>query len=148
MMKLKLTATIALLTVPLLLGGCASNGYGIAALKAPAGPKDVVPEDVKLPFLEQVDATTLRFLVEEDGRQYFAAQSTDGAQACLAVFHLDQQITDYAGCAVAAGSSSNKIVTVSGTDRRPAALVRDNADTAQLESEGLRRIHQNVYVGE
>lgn len=148
MIKLKLTSTIALLTVPLLLGGCASNGYGIAALKAPAGPKDVAPEDVNLPFLEQVDAATLRFLVEDDGRQYFAAQSTDGAQACLAVFHVDQQVTDYAGCGVAVGSSSNRIVTVSGQDRRSAVLVRDNADTAQLESEGLRRVHQNVYVGE
>ncbi len=146
-MKRKLTATIALLTAPFLLVGCASDGYGIAALKVPAGPKDVIPEGVNLPFLEQVDAATLRFLAEDDGRQYFAAQSTDGAQACLAVLHVDQQVTDYAGCAVAAGSSSNRIVTVSGQDRRSAVLVRDNADTAQLESEGLKRVHQNVYVG-
>ncbi|MDQ1054882.1 hypothetical protein QE394_002810 [Arthrobacter sp. SORGH_AS 212] len=145
MMKLKPAATLAALTVPLLLGGCASDGYGIDALKAPAGPEDAFPADAG--FLEQVDPTTLRFLVEDGGRKFFAAQSSDGAQACLAVVNVDQQVTDYAGCGVAAGSSSNKIVTVSGSDRRPAALVPDYADAVQLESEGLRRIHQNVYVG-
>ncbi|WP_045729349.1 hypothetical protein [Pseudarthrobacter chlorophenolicus] len=145
-MKLKPAATVAVLTVPLLLGGCASDGYGIDALKAPAGPEDVLPYDAN--FLEQVDPATLRFLVEDDGRKFFAAQSSDGAQACLAVVNVNQRVTDYAGCAVAAGSSSNKIVTVSGTDKRPAVLVPDYADAVQLESEGLRRIHQNVYVGQ
>jgi len=86
--------------------------------------------------------------VEDDGRKFFAAQSSDGAQACLAVVNVNQQVTDYAGCAAAAGSSSNKIVTVSGTDKRPAVLVPDYADAVQLESEGLRRIHQNVYVSQ
>ncbi|WP_426764020.1 hypothetical protein ACP3TD_16270 [Pseudarthrobacter sp. 1G09] len=145
-MKLKDAATVAVLAAPLLLGGCASDGYGLDALKAPAGPEDTFPYDAN--FLEQVDRTTLRFLVEDDGRKFFAAQSSDGAQACLAVVNVNQQVTDYAGCAAAAGSSSNKIVTVSGTDKRPAVLVPDYADAVQLESEGLRRIHQNVYVSQ
>lgn len=146
MMKRQPAATVALLAVPLLLGGCASDGYGIDALKAPAGPEDAFPYDAN--FLEQVDPTTLRFLVEDEGRKFYAAQSTDGAQACLAVVNVNQQVSDYAGCAAAAGSSSNRIVTVSGTDKRPAVLVPDYADAVQLESEGLRRIHQNVYLGQ
>ncbi|KNH16105.1 hypothetical protein ACU18_14740 [Arthrobacter sp. ZBG10] len=146
-MKLKPAAAMAILTVPLLLGGCAGDGSGIAALTTPAGPEDELPSDAHFQFPEHIDATTLRFLVEDNGRQFFAAQSTDGAQACLAVVNADGHVTDYAGCAAAAGSSSNKIVTVTGSDRRPAVLVRDNADAAQLESEGLKRVHQNVYVG-
>ncbi|MFC9770316.1 MULTISPECIES: hypothetical protein [unclassified Pseudarthrobacter] len=112
----------------------------------PAGPEDAFPYDAN--FLEQVDPTTLRFLVEDAGRKFYAVQSTDGAQACLAVVNVNQQVSDYAGCAAAAGSSSNRIVTVSGTDKRPAVLVPDYADAVQLESEGLRRIHQNVYLGQ
>lgn len=104
--KLRLSTTIAVLAVPLLLGGCANDGYGIEALKAPAGPEDVVPEGVNLPFLEEIDASTLRFLVEDDGRQYFAAQSADGAMACVAVFYVDQQLGGYGGCGAAVGSSA------------------------------------------
>lgn len=146
MTKLKLSAAIAVLAVPLLLGGCANDGYGIEALKAPAGSKDVIPEGVNVSFHEEMDATTLRLLVEDDGRQYFAAQSADGAQACVAVFYVDQQRRGYGGCGAAAASSANRIVTVGGSDGRSTALVRDNADRDRLESEGLRRIHQNVYV--
>jgi hypothetical protein len=145
-MKLKLSAAVAVLAVPLLLAGCSGDSYSIEALKAPAGPNDVLPEGVNLPFPEEIDEETLRFLAEDGGRQYFGAQSADGAQACIAVLSGDEQFGAYAGCGAAAASSANRIITVGGPDGKSTTLVRDNADTGRLESEGLRRIHQNVYV--
>jgi hypothetical protein len=145
-MKLKLSATIAALAVPLLLSGCSGDGYGIAALEAPAGPNDVLPVDTELRFPVEIDEASLRFLVEDGGRQYFGAESADGAQFCMAVFSVDQQFGGYAGCGAAKGSTANRIITVGGPDGRSTALVLDNADTERLESEGFRGIHQNVYI--
>lgn len=146
MAKFTLTAGIAVLAVPLLLAGCSGDSYSIAALKAPAGPNDVLPEGVNLPFPLKIDEESLRFLAEDGGRQYFAAESVDGAEACIAVLSVDQQFGGYVGCGAAAASSANRIITVGGPDGKSTTLVRDNANTGRLESEGLRRIHQNVYV--
>lgn len=132
-------------TVPLVLGGCSmSDDYG--ALETPAGPDDVLPDGVELRFPVEIDEATLRLLVEDGDRKYFGAESSDGAQACVAVFSAEQQFGAFAGCGAAKASPANRIITVGGPDGRTTALVRDNADTERLESEGLRRIHQNVYV--
>lgn len=147
MTKLKLSATIALLAVPLL-AGCSSDGYGIAALEAPAGPADVLPEGSELRFPVEINEATLRLLVEDDRRQYFGAESADGADACVAVFSVEQQFGAYAGCGAAKASTANRITTVGGPDGKTTTLVRDNADTERLASEGFRLIHQNVYVAE
>jgi hypothetical protein len=145
MTKPRLSAAMAILVVPLLLSGCSGDEYGIAALDAPPGPDDVASLGVDLPFPEEIDEATLRLLVEDDGRQYFGAQTADGAQACVAVFSMEQQFGAYVGCG-ATTSSGNRIVTVSGPDGRSTALVRDNADAERLASDGLRRIHRNVHV--
>ncbi len=145
MTKLKLSAAIAVLAVPLLLGGCSGDTYGVAALESAAGPADEVPADVDLSFPEGINEATLRLLAEDKGRQYFGARSEDGAQACLAVVPLDRQVGWYAGCG-ATTSSANRILTVGGPDGSSATLVRDNADTERLKSEGFRSIHKNVYV--
>lgn len=55
MTKLTLSAAIAVLAVPLLLGACSGDGYGIAALEAPAGPNDVLPEGSELRFPVEID---------------------------------------------------------------------------------------------
>lgn len=146
MRKLKLLTAIALVAFPLLLAGCSSDGYGIAALEAPAGPEDVLPKGSELPFPVQINDATLRLLVEDDGRQYFGAESADGVDACVAVFSVEQQFGAYAGCGAAKASAANRITTVGGLDGKTTTLVRDNADTERLAAEGFRRIHQNVYV--
>lgn len=144
MTKLRLTAVITVLVVPLLLGGCSNQAYGIAALDAKAGPGDVLPGDVELPFPEEIDEATVRLLAENDGRQYFGARSADGVLTCVSVVSIQQEF-DVAGCGVTTGPDDT-IITVSGPDGKSTRLVRDNADAERLESEGLRRIHQNVYV--
>lgn len=147
MTKLKLSAAIAVLAVPMLLGGCSGDSYRISALEAPAGPSDVLP-DTELRFPVRIDEETVRLLVEDDGRQYFAAESVDRAQACVAVFSVEKQFGGYAGCGDAKASTANRIAAVDGPDGKSTTLVRDNADTERLESEGFRRVHQNVYVAQ
>jgi hypothetical protein len=144
MRKLKLSAAVAVLAVPLLLSGCSGDSYGIAALESPAGPSDVIPQSGNLPFPVEIDGKTLRLLVEEGGRQYFGAQSADGSQACVAVLPMDQDLGAYAGCGEAAASTENRIITVGGPDGKSTTLVRGNAYTQRLESESLRQIHKNV----
>ena len=146
MKKLRISSAIALLAVPLLLTGCSSDGYGIAALEAPAGPDDVLPAGTELRFPLQIDEASLRLLVEDDDRQYFGAESADGAHFCVAVRSVDQQFGGYAGCGDAKASTANRIITVGGPDGKSTTLVRDNANTERLENEGLKRIHQNVYI--
>jgi len=146
MKKLRISSAIALLALPLLLAGCSSDGYGIAALEAPAGPDDVVPAGAGLRFPVEIDESTLRFFVEDDGRQYFGAESADGADLCVAVFPVEQPSGAYAGCGAAQASTANRIITVGGPDGKSTTLVRDNADTERLAKDGLKRIHQNVYL--
>lgn len=148
MTKLKLSAAMALLAVPLLLAGCSSDEYDIAALEAPAGHDDVLPSGSELRLPVKIDEGTVRLLVEDDGRQYFGAESADGTDFCVAVFSVEQRFGAFAGCGAAKASTANRITTVGGPDGKTTTLVRDNADTERLESEGFRRIHQNVYVAE
>lgn len=143
MTKLKISMAGAALAVPLLLSGCSADGYGIKALEATAGPEDVLPDGVNVNAVGDFDRTTVRLLVEDDGRKYYGGQNTDGSEACVAVVPENHEW--YVGCG-ALTSADNRIITVSGPDGKPVALVRDNADAERLESEGLRRIHQNLYV--
>ncbi|WP_193343058.1 hypothetical protein [Pseudarthrobacter sp. AB1] len=145
MKKFGLLPAVAILAIPMVLGGCAEDKYGIAALDEQAGSEDVRPGAEPFTFPKEINDSTLRLLVEDDGRKYFGAESADGKDACVAVYFVEGQPGTYSGCGAYFGAGE-RLTQFSGQDGRATILVQDNVDTKRLESEGFRRIHQNVYV--
>ncbi|MDQ0095286.1 hypothetical protein J2T21_003184 [Paeniglutamicibacter psychrophenolicus] len=131
-----------LLGVALLLAGC--SGYtGVAALDRAAGPGDVLPPGITM--IQDFDAASVRLLASHEGVKYFAGTTTDKTTACILVQPAGNDPDWVAGCGGA--GAAGEIVEVSGNNpARTVVLVRDDADTRDLEADGFTRLHTNVLV--
>ena len=137
---LKNAAAVAAL---LALTGCSSYS-GIAAVQRTAEAKDDLPAEIgsvnpNLP-------SDFRFLTEDAGVKYYAAESSDHATACVAVYPVDKTDQWFTGCSEGI-TGEREIVTVGHIGQPTVKLVTTGYDTRGLESEGWRKIHDNVLVG-
>ncbi len=87
-----------------------------------------------------------RFLTEDAGVKYYAAENSDHTTACMAVYPVDKPDQWFTGCSDAI-TGDREIVTVSHIGQPTVTLVTTGFDTRSLESEGWRKIHDNVLVG-
>ena len=129
--------------VLLALTGCSSYS-GIAAVQRTAEAKDDLPAEIgsvnpNLP-------SGFRFLTEDAGVKYYAAESPDHATACIAVYAIDKPDQWFAGCSDGI-TDDREVVTISHIGQPTVKLVTTGFDTRALESEGWRKIHDNVLVG-
>lgn len=137
-----MTAAAAVLSLPLLTG---CSGYsGIAAVQRTAEAKDDLPASVR--NVNPDLPSDFRFLAEDANVKYFAAESPDHTTACIAVYPVDKPDQWVTGCSGGI-TGEREIVTSSHTGQPTVKLVTTGFDTRSLESEGWRKIHDNVLVG-
>lgn len=135
----KATVVAALLA----LTGCSSYS-GITAVQMTAEAKDDLPAEIgsvnpNLP-------AGFRFLTEDSGVKYYAAESSDHTTACIAVYPIEQTDQWFTGCSDGI-TGEREVVTISHIGQPTVKLVTTGFDTRALESEGWRKIHDNVLVG-
>lgn len=142
-MKYRTLTTVSAVSALLTLTGC--SGYsGIAAVQRTAEAKDDIPAEIgsvnpKLP-------SGFRFLTEDAGVKYYAAESSDHATACIAVYPVDEPDQWFTGCSDGI-TGDREIVAISHIGQPTVKLVTTGFDTRSLESDGWRKIHSNVLVG-
>lgn len=142
MFNRRILAATILVGVMASLSACSSQ-TGIAALEREATPEDALPAEVALS--ETINLDSARFLVSHEQNRYFAAVASTTTDACIIVVPHHDSSEWFAGCGLMGGS--DVIVTASTTaGSRTASLVRDDADTRALVSEGWNRIHDNVLI--
>lgn len=144
-MRNHVLCVVVMAAIGLLLSGCSSYG-GMAALHRPASVIDALPAELK--FLERNPGSPKKFLLlsEDAGVKYFASESEDFTSACLAVYPLDKPAQWEVSCDNGV-TGQREIVTVIGPDGRSVKLVTTDLDTAPLENQGWRKIHENILVG-
>lgn len=124
------------------LSACSSH-TGIEALERPSTPADALPAEVMLD--ETIDRDSARLLTTHEQNRYFTAASPHSTDACIIVVPFDTNSQWVAGCGLL--GATDIIVTASITPgNKAASLVRDDADTRALESEGWTRIHDNILI--
>ena len=136
-----MTATAA--TALLLMTGCSSYS-GIAAVQRSAEAKDELPAQIRT--VNPNMPTDFRFLTEDAGVKYFAAESADHTTACIAVYPVENPNQWGTGCSGGI-TSDREIVTVSHIGQPTVKLVTTGFDARNLESNGWRKVHDNVLVG-
>lgn len=135
--------TAAAAAALLLLTGCSSYS-GIAAVQRSAEAKDDLPAEIRI--VNPNMPSDFRFLTEDAGVKYYAAESADHATACIAVYPVDNPDQWGTGCSGGI-TSVREIVTVSRIGQPTVKLVTTGFDTRDLESESWRKVHDNVLVG-
>jgi hypothetical protein len=142
MFSRRILAATILVGVMAPLSACSSH-TGIAALERPSTPDDALPAEVMLD--ETIDRDSARLLTTHEQNRYFTATTPHSTNACIIVVPFDADAPWVAGCGLL--GATDIIVTASITPGSQAAsLVRDDADTRALESEGWTRIHDNVLI--
>jgi hypothetical protein len=141
-MKYRELMTTAFVAALLVLTGC-SNYSGITAVQRTAEAKDDLPAEVQ--SLDPKMPSDFRFLTEDAGVKYFAAESSDHASACILVYPVDKPDQWVTGCSDRI-TGDREIVTVGHIGQPTAKLVTTGFDTRALESEGWRKVHDNVLV--
>ncbi|PTT69986.1 hypothetical protein [Arthrobacter sp. HMWF013] len=127
----------------LALTACSSYS-GITAVQRASEARDDLPVEVR--SVNPDMPSDYRLLTEDAGVKYFAAESPDHKTACIAVYPVDEPDQWTIGCADGI-EDVREIVTVSHIGQPTAKLVTTGFDTRTLESEGWRKIHENVLVG-
>jgi hypothetical protein len=127
----------------LVLAGCSSYS-GISAVRRTAEAKDDLPAEIR--SVDPDMPSDFRFLTEDSGIKYFAAESSDHATACIAAYPLDKPDQWVSGCSDRI-TGDREIVTVSHPGQPTVKLVTTGFDTRTIESQGWRKIHANVLVG-
>lgn len=127
----------------LALSACSSYS-GITAVQRAAEARDDLPAEVR--SVNPDMPSDYRLLAEDARVKYFAAESPDHKTACIAVYPVDEPDQWTIGCADGI-EDIREIVTVSHIGQPTAKLVTTGFDTRTLESEGWRKVHENVLVG-
>ena len=122
------------------LSACSSH-TGIAALERPPVTADALPAEVML--VDNIDRDSARLLTTHEQIRYFTAASPGTTDACIIVFPSGVDSQWVAGCGLL---GSTDIIVTASIGAKAATLVRDDADTRVLESEGWTRIHENVLI--
>lgn len=120
-----------------------SGHTGIQALERQASPADVLPEAIEL--ADPINRESSRLVTTHEQVQYFVATANDSADGCIIVVPQGADPEWFAGCGLL--GANDMIVTASMTPgSKVVTLVRDDADTRALESEGWMRIHDNILI--
>lgn len=142
MISRRISVATILLGATMLLSGC-SGHTGIQALERPAVSGDALPAGIDMGDI--INKESVRLLTTHDQVRYFVASSPDSADGCIIVVPSGEDPQSFAGCGLL--GSTDVIVTASRMPGNKAAtLVRDDADTRALESEGWTKIHENVLI--
>ena len=140
-MKRRMLMTVVLALAGLMAVTACSPAAGISALGQPAGEGDQWPGESGQ--LEGLDEQSVRLLASHEGAKYFVVAAKDQQTACLYKFEEDSAQHSAGGCGAAGGSG---IIVEVKTPSSKMMLVREDADTAELEGSGWTRIHENIVV--
>jgi hypothetical protein len=138
------TLTITAIGAVLLALTACSSYSGITAAHRTAEAKDDLPAGIRLAGPDM--PSDFRLLREDSGVKYFVAESSDYKTACIAVYPVDKSDQWIAGCSDGI-TGDREVVTVSHIGQATTKLVTTGFDTRGLESEGWRKIHDNILVG-
>jgi hypothetical protein len=142
-MKYRVLTTAAATVALLLVTGC-SNYSGIPAVQRTAEAKDKLPAEIG--SVNPDMPSDFRLLAVDAGVKYLASESSDHTTACIAVYPVDKPDQWITGCSDGI-TGDREIVTVSHIGQPTVKLVTTGFDTRALESEGWRKVHDNVLVG-
>lgn len=142
-MKYRVLAAAGVVATLMALTAC-SNYSGITALQRASEARDELPVEIRNANPDM--PSDYRLLTEDAGVKYFAAESPDHTTACIAVYPVDEPDQWTIGCADGI-EDVREVVTVSHIGQPTAKLVTTGFDTRVLESEGWRKVHENVLVG-
>jgi hypothetical protein len=137
----RIFAVIICIGAMLSLSACSSH-TGIQALERQPVPGDELPAGVDLE--DTINRDSSRLLATHEQVRYFVAASPDSSEGCIIVVPPGADPRWFAGCSLL--GATDVIVTASTTPGNSATLVRDDADTRALESEGWFRIHDNILI--
>ncbi|WP_141365050.1 hypothetical protein [Glutamicibacter uratoxydans] len=129
----------------LLLSGCTS-ATGIPALDREAQEADRWPGDPTQLDDTGMDINTSRFLISNEGTDYYVLTSSDQKMACLFVF--DQNAADEFGGGGCGGVTGAPFLVGVELPGHKMALVRNDARISDYEAEGWKQIHENIFVGD
>ena len=142
-MKCRVLTATGVVAILLALTAC-SNYSGMTAVQRASESRDELPAEIRNANPDM--PSDYRFLAEDAGVSYFAAESPDHTTACIAVYPVDKPDQWTVGCADGI-KDDREVVTVSHIGQPTAKLVTTGFDTRALESEGWRKVHENVLVG-
>ena len=125
------------------LAGCSSYP-GIAAVHRAAEPRDDLPAEIV--NANQDQPSNFRLLVEQSGVKYFASESEDYMSACIAAYPIDEPQQWTLACSSGI-TNEREIVTSSHIGQPTVKFVTTGFDTRALETEGWKKIHDNILVG-
>uniref|UniRef100_UPI0040341EC5 hypothetical protein n=1 Tax=Glutamicibacter sp. AOP38-B1-38 TaxID=3457680 RepID=UPI0040341EC5 len=120
-----------------------SGHSGIQALDEQFASEDALPAAVDLG--DAIDRESSRHLTTHEQVRYFVAASPDSSLGCIIVVPPGADPHWFSGCS-SLGATDVIMTASTPPSGLAASLVRDDADTRELESEGWIRIHDNVLV--
>ncbi|WP_146617536.1 hypothetical protein [Arthrobacter globiformis] len=132
---------IAAVLVGLLLTGCSAPSE-LKALDRPATADDRLPDGVQVSDVDNPE--NVRLLVVDDGVKYFAVTKKESHAACLIV--VPTATPPMWGSSCSSPVSDGEIVKVDVRGAGSTMLVTDGYDTNQLQSEGWKKVHDNLLV--
>ena len=132
-------AATVLVSTLIVISGCSSAEYGIAALDREAAAEDRLPDVV---IDESVNADSVRKVAEQHQVAYFVGVMNDDQGYCAYAVDNDDFI---GGC----GRGNSQLVTISpggGSKLPQITLVMDSYDSADLKRDNWVEVHTNILI--
>lgn len=140
---------LALLGAALALSGCSASAApaGLKALERQASEEDRLPAGVTFgPTPGELDHESVRLLASTAGNKIFAGYAKNKSEVCAVYYPARPDSGWFGGCS-ALGDPDQQLLYMSGDAYNQAMiLVKDDADTRDLESTGWTRINENTLV--
>ena len=137
-----LATASATLLANMVLAGC-SSASGISGFDRSQTEGDELPQGLE--HLDEIDAHSVRFLVESEEIRYYIALAEVSTMGCVLMVPAADSDRFATGCGALGGS--DVVVTASnGPGTREVSLVMDDANAATRENTSWTRIHPNIYT--
>lgn len=140
---------LALLGAALALSGCSAPTApaGLKALERQASEEDRLPAGVTFgPTPGELDHESVRLLASTAGNKIFAGYAKNKSEVCAVYYPASPDSGWFGGCR-ALGDADQQLLYMSGaTYNQAMILVKDDADTRDLESTGWTKINENTLV--
>ncbi|MFF5791850.1 hypothetical protein ACFY5D_07375 [Paeniglutamicibacter sp. NPDC012692] len=140
---------LVLLGAALALGGCSAHSAAssLSSLERQATDDDRLPDGLGRAWTpEELDQASVRLLATTSGNRIFAGYAKDKSEVCAVYLPARPDQGWFGGCS-ALDDPDPQLLYMSGIGYNQSMIVvRDNADTRDLESTGWTKVGENTLV--